>query len=58
MDFKFEDKWFDSTDRAGFSLTAVNAGNAVPIDWGQKSGWQSSSHEGGSPGFRDAGAAR
>ncbi len=31
MDFKFEDKWFDSTDDAGLSLTAVDAGNNTPI---------------------------
>ncbi len=48
--FKFRDDWYDMTDGSGFSLVVKDPATNEPEALGQKSSWQPSAYDGGSPG--------
>ena len=50
LDFRFEDKWFDVTDGAGYALEVRDPSNTDPADWSDKGTWRASPRLGGSPG--------
>ena len=53
--FRYRDGWFNITDGMGFSLTIKDPNNADPNEWDSKSGWRTSVHVNGSPGWDDSG---
>ena len=50
-DFRFEDDWYDETDRDGHSLEVVDPFDTDPNDYGDQNAWHASEDVGGSPGF-------
>jgi hypothetical protein len=48
--FTYEDRWHDTTDGWGYSLTIVDPHSADLDLWSQASGWRASANVGGSPG--------
>jgi hypothetical protein len=54
-DFKFDDKWFSTTDGRGFSLTVRDPQTADPNSYSDKALWRPSTRQGGSPGAGDNG---
>ena len=54
FDFKYNDGWHNITDGDGFTLTIRNA-RTDPAQLGEKSSWQASATEDGTPGGADPG---
>ncbi len=52
-DFTYDDKWFDTTDGEGCSLTIKDPRTADPSSYGDKIMWRPSTRPGGSPGTGD-----
>jgi len=52
--FRYQDNWYDLTDGAGFSLT-LKASAVNPDLHSDGQSWRLSAHQGGSPGWDDAG---
>ncbi len=50
LEFSYKDKWYDTTDGQGFSLTIRDAANTERDAWSDKDSWQPSPDIGGSPG--------
>ena len=50
---RYDDKWYDLTDGAGFSLTRIDPVDPLTIDWSDKKSWRPSMRPGGSPGWND-----
>ncbi len=55
LDFRYDDRWYPSTDGAGFALQIVDASIAT-TNWGLKSSWRPSGLFQGTPGSTDPGA--
>jgi hypothetical protein len=51
--FRFDDRWFPTTDGAGFSLTVKDPADTDPNILVDKSAWRPSTRTGGSPGADD-----
>jgi hypothetical protein len=49
LDFSYDNKWYPSTDGAGFSLVIADE-NAAPDTWNDKSNWKPSPELNGTPG--------
>ncbi|HEU0011309.1 MAG TPA: lamin tail domain-containing protein, partial [Verrucomicrobiae bacterium] len=55
LDFRYDDRWYPSTDGAGFALQIVSD-NLLTTSWGLKSSWRPSGAFQGTPGTADPGA--
>ncbi len=50
LEFKYEDRWYKTTDGLGYSLTIKDPTNANLDSWSDASAWRPSPQSGGSPG--------
>ena len=50
LEFKYEDRWYKTTDGLGYSLTIKDPANANLDSWSDPAAWCPSPQSGGSPG--------
>jgi hypothetical protein len=50
LEFRYEDRWYKTTDGLGYSLTIKDPTNVNLDSWGDADAWRSSPQPGGSPG--------